>query len=115
MHFTSWVRWGSALSGPTARFTATSSSVIMCPVMGLIVPTWACVVRVWLIGSLVICKISASLMISCVCGLTISGNKLMTLGRELVDVAGDGARVMGVDALSGALNEPGVEGASVIY
>src|ERR1700677_2889824 len=30
---------GSALSGPTARFTATSSSVTICPVMGLIVPT----------------------------------------------------------------------------
>ena len=39
----------------------------------------------------------------------------MTLGLELVDVAGDGARVMGVDVLSGALNEPGVEGASVMY
>ena len=39
----------------------------------------------------------------------------MTLGRELVDVDGDGALDMGVDVLSGALNEPGVEGASVIY
>src|SRR6202453_5263975 len=37
---------GSALSGPTARFTATSSSVSMCPVMGSMVPTWACVVSV---------------------------------------------------------------------
>ena len=61
------------------------------------------------------CKISASQMISCVCGLIISGNRLMVLGLELVDVAGDGARVMGVDVLSGALNEPGVEGASVMY
>ena len=39
----------------------------------------------------------------------------MTLGHELVDVAGDGARVIGVDVLSGALNEPGVEGAFAIY
>ena len=70
---------------------------------------------VWLIGSLVMCKISASRMISCVCGLTRSGNKLMLLGRELVDVDGDGALEMGVDVLSGALNEPGVEGASVMY
>src|ERR1700677_97040 len=37
---------GSALSGPTARFTATSSSVSMCPVMGSMVPTWTCVVSV---------------------------------------------------------------------
>src|ERR1700677_1510031 len=37
---------GSALSGPTARCTATSSSVSICPVMGLMVPTWACVVSV---------------------------------------------------------------------
>src|SRR6202453_1537172 len=29
---------GSALSGPTARCTATSSSVSMCPVMGSMVP-----------------------------------------------------------------------------
>jgi len=33
----------------------------------------------------------------------------MTLGRELVDVVGDGALDIGVDVLSGALNEPGVE------
>ena len=40
----------------------------------------------------------------------------MTLGLELVaDVAGDGAREIGVDVLSGALNEPGVEGSSVMY
>ena len=39
----------------------------------------------------------------------------MTLGRELVDVAGDGALEIGVDVLSGALNEPGVEGAFVMY
>ena len=45
----------------------------------------------------------------------ISGNKLMTLGRKLVDVAGDGALVMGVDVLSGALNEPGVDGAFAMY
>ena len=62
-------------------------------------------VRVWLIGSLVICKISASRMISCVCGLMRSGNRLMTLGLELVDVAGDGALEMGVDVLIGALND----------
>src|ERR1700677_1259199 len=37
---------GSALSGPTARLTATSSSVTICPVKGLIVPTWACIVTV---------------------------------------------------------------------
>src|SRR6202453_2894489 len=37
---------GSALSGPTARFTATSSSVSICPVMGLMVPTCACMVIV---------------------------------------------------------------------
>src|SRR6202453_4412817 len=37
---------GSALSGPVARFTATSSSVTICPVIGLIVPTWACMVIV---------------------------------------------------------------------
>ena len=29
----------------------------------------------------------------------------MTLGRELVDVAGDGALEMGVDVLIGALND----------
>ena len=69
---------------------------------------------VWLIGSLVMCKISASRMISCVCGLTRSGNKLMTLGRELVDVDGDGALDIGVDVLGGALNEPGVDGSSTI-
>ena len=39
----------------------------------------------------------------------------MTLGLELVDVAGDGARVVGVDMLRGALNEPGVDGASMTY
>src|SRR6202453_820378 len=37
---------GSARSGPMARFTATSSSVSMCPVMGSIVPIWACAVIV---------------------------------------------------------------------
>src|ERR1700677_4567250 len=56
-------------------------------------------------GSLVIWRISASRMISCVCGLTRSGNRLMILGRELVDVAGDGALDMGVDVLAGALND----------
>ena len=57
-------------------------------------------------------KISASRISSCVCGLMMLGNKLMWLGRLLVlDVAGDGARELGVDALSGALNEPGVDGA----
>ena len=71
-------------------------------------------VMVWLIGSLVICKISASRIISCGCGLTRSGNKLITLGRELVDVDGDTALDMGVDVLSGALNEPGVDGSSTI-
>ena len=39
----------------------------------------------------------------------------MTLGRELVDVDGDGALDIGVDVLSGTLNEPCVEGASVMY
>ena len=39
----------------------------------------------------------------------------MTLGRELVDVDGDAALDTGVDVLSGALKEPGVEGAFVIY
>ena len=61
------------------------------------------------------CRISVSRMISCVCGLTRSGNKLMTLGRELVDVDGDAALDTGVDVLSGALKEPGVEGAFVMY
>ena len=72
-------------------------------------------VRVWLIGSLLMCNISASRMISCVCGLTILGNRLMTLGLELVDVAGDGALEMGVDVLSGARNEPGVEWSCARY
>ena len=66
-------------------------------------------------GSLVIWRISASRIISCVCGLTRSGNRFMTLGRELVDVDGDGALDIGVDILAGALNEPGVEGSSVMY
>src|ERR1700677_4415882 len=52
-------------------------------------------------------------MISWVCGLTRSGNKLMILGRELVDVDGDGALDIGVDVLRGALNEPGVEGVTI--
>ena len=39
----------------------------------------------------------------------------MTLGLELVDVAGDGALEMGVDVLSGALNEPGVDGSFTMY
>ena len=39
----------------------------------------------------------------------------MRLGRLLVlDVAGDGARELGVDTLSGALNEPGLDGASAM-
>ena len=37
------------------------------------------------------------------------------LGLELVEVAGDGARVVGVDVLSGALNEPGVEVSFAMY
>ena len=46
----------------------------------------------------------------------ILGNSSMRLGRLLVlDVAGDGALVLGVDAISGALNEPGVDGTSTIY
>ena len=61
------------------------------------------------------CSISASRMSSCVCGLMMGGNSSIMLGRELVDLAGDGALEMGVDVLSGALYEPGVEGASVIY
>ena len=40
----------------------------------------------------------------------------MWLGRLLVfDVAGDGALVLGVDTISGALNEPGVDGTSTMY
>ena len=40
----------------------------------------------------------------------------MQLGRLLVlDVAGDGARELGVDTMSGALNEPGVDGTSAMY
>ena len=39
----------------------------------------------------------------------------MTLGHELADEDADGALDMGVDVLAGALNEPGVEGASVMY
>ena len=36
----------------------------------------------------------------------------MTLGHVLVEeLDGDGALVIGVDVLSGALNEPGVDGA----
>ena len=72
-------------------------------------------VMVWLIGLLVMCNISASRMISCVWGLTISGNRLITLGHELVDVDGDTALDIGVDVLSGALNEPGVDGVSTMY
>ena len=40
----------------------------------------------------------------------MGGNSSIVLGRELVDVAGDGILEMGVDVLSGALNEPGVDG-----
>ena len=62
------------------------------------------------------CSISASRMSSWVCGLMIEGNRLIWLGRLLVlDVAGDGARELGVDALSGARNEPGVDGMSAMY
>ena len=44
------------------------------------------------------------------------GNKLLWLGRLLVlDVTGDGVRELGVDALSGARNEPGVDGTSAMY
>ena len=54
---------------------------------------------------------SASRMSSSSCGL-IMGNRLIMLGRVLVEeLDGDGALVMGVDVLSGALNEPGVDGA----
>src|ERR1700677_1386060 len=99
---------GSARSGPMARFTATSSSVSMCPVIGSMVPIWACVVIVWLIGTLSMCNISASRMSSCVCGLMMLGNKSIWLGRLLVlDVAGDSALELGVDTLSGARKEPG--------
>ena len=56
------------------------------------------------------CNTSASRMSSCVCGLTILGNRMIVLGREFVYVAGDGTLETGVDVLSGALNEPGVEG-----
>src|SRR6202453_1649615 len=99
-----------------ARLTATSSSVIMCPVTGSMVPTWACAVIVWLIGVLLMCNISASRMSSCVCGLMIEGNKSMRSGRLLVlEVAGDDALELGVDMMSGALYEPGVDGVSTMY
>ena len=46
----------------------------------------------------------------------MAGNNSMRLGRLLVlDVAGDGARVLGVDAISGAWCEPGVEFADARY
>ena len=43
------------------------------------------------------------------------GNRLMTLGRELVDVAGEGALEMGVDVLSGNLNNAVELGESGVF
>jgi len=61
------------------------------------------------------CSISVSLMSSCVCGLMMEGNRLMVLGRELVDVAGEGALEMGVDVLSGNLNNAVELGESGVF
>ena len=48
--------------------------------------------------------------------IELNWDELIWLGRLLVlDVAGDGALVLGVDTLSGALNEPGVDGAFTTY
>src|ERR1700677_3456894 len=52
---------GSALSGPMARYNATSSSVVMCPVIGSLAPICVATVVVCVVILLSICRDSANL------------------------------------------------------